>query len=253
MKTIIYFLLFINLSSVYGQCSVTLTYFKPFCTNCDGSITAVPSGSPPYNFQWSSGQNTSVLTGLCPSVYIVTMTDALNCIATESVSLSHLMSVSCNTTQPSCNTCCNGSATITVSGGFPPYTYSNSCNAQNSNVITGLCWGNCNAVVVDNTGCGTGFLIELPVMVGITEKDLKGTLSIFPNPFSQTTHININSDGTKINLVIVNIYGEVVRTITDISNRNFEFDRDKLVSGVYTIILTKDKTILVKKKVILVD
>jgi len=181
------------------------------------------------------------------------MTDALNCIATESVSLSHLMSVSFNTTQPSCNSCCDGSATITVSGGYPPYTYSNSCNIQNSNIITGLCWGNCTAVVVDNTGCGSAFLIEIPVMVGITEKDINRVLSIFPNPFSQTTKINFNSDGANFDLEIVNTYGEVVRTITDIRERNLELNRDELVSGVYTIMLKMDKIILSNKKVIVID
>ncbi len=253
MKSIIYFLLFLNLNSIYGQCTVTLNYFKPFCTNCDGWITAVPSGSPPYSYQWSNGQNTSVLTGLCPSVYIVTMTDALNCVATESISLSRLISVSFNTTQSSCNSCCDGSATITATGGYPPYTYSNSCNNQNSNIITGLCSGNCNAIVVDNSGCGTGFIIEIPVMVGITEKDISSMISIFPNPFSQTTNININSEVTNYDLEIVNMYGEVVWTIINIRNRSFELNRNKLVSGVYTITLTIDKSILAKKKVIVVD
>lgn len=253
MKVILYFFLFLNLNFAYAQCTVTLNYFKPFCTNCDGSITAVPSGSAPFIYQWSNGQNTSVLTGLCPSVYIVTMTDALNCVATQSVNLSNLISVSFNTTQPTCNSCCDGSATIAVTGGYPPYTYSNSCNNQNSNIITGLCWGNCNATVVDNTGCGSGFIIEIPFIMGITEKDINSVLSVFPNPFCQTTLINIISNYTNFDLEISNIFGEVVMTISDIRDQNFELYRDKLACGMYTITLKTGHRVLANKKVIVAD
>jgi len=253
MKTILTFLFFMHLNLFYCQCAVTLTYYKPFCTSCDGSITAVPSGSPPYTYQWSNGQTTSVLAGLCPSVYIVTMRDALNCVATESVSLSRLMSVSIGTTQPSCNSCCNGSATITITGGNPPFTYSNSCNTQSSNVINGLCWGSCNGVVMDNSGCGSGFLIELPVMVGLNDLEINNVISIFPNPFNHTAKINVHSNAIVFDIEIINSYGELVRVVRDIKNASFELNKEKLSSGLYTLIVTSNKRIIGKKKMIIVD
>jgi len=66
-----------------------------------------------------------------------------------------------NPTQGDCNgTCiimppitCNGTATVTVQGGTPPYTYSWSQGyMQTTNICTGLCEGICSVTVTDANG-----------------------------------------------------------------------------------------------------
>ena len=53
----------------------------------NGSTTAMPSGgTPPYLYQWSiNNQNTATVTGLSAGLYQVSVTDAKNCIAIDSV------------------------------------------------------------------------------------------------------------------------------------------------------------------------
>jgi len=56
---------------------------------CDGNATAnVTGGFPPYQFAWSTGATASYSgDSLCVGTYTVTVTDALGCSTTESVSL----------------------------------------------------------------------------------------------------------------------------------------------------------------------
>ncbi|MFN8245224.1 MAG: proprotein convertase P-domain-containing protein [Ferruginibacter sp.] len=55
-------------------------------------------------------------------------------------------------TNPTCDNICNGSATVTVTGGTAPYTYSWS-NSGNTQTITGLCVGTYSVTVTDFNGC----------------------------------------------------------------------------------------------------
>lgn len=54
----------------------------------DGSIEAVVSGgTPPYTYAWASGESTAFIDSLNSSTYSLTVTDANNCVFTDSVQL----------------------------------------------------------------------------------------------------------------------------------------------------------------------
>ncbi|MFM7727247.1 MAG: SprB repeat-containing protein, partial [Flavobacteriales bacterium] len=55
-------------------------------------------------------------------------------------------------TNPTCSTLCNGSATVDVTGGLPPYTYSWS-NGAGTQTISSLCVGTYTVTVTDANGC----------------------------------------------------------------------------------------------------
>jgi hypothetical protein len=55
-------------------------------------------------------------------------------------------------TNPTCSSICNGSATVDVVGGTPPYSYSWS-NGSNTQAISNLCVGTYNIIVTDSHGC----------------------------------------------------------------------------------------------------
>ncbi|NDB81050.1 hypothetical protein EB155_14415, partial [archaeon] len=74
-----------------GQPAV-LTVPTPAKTNVscfgggDGTATVSPTGgTAPYTYAWSNGQNTATATGLSAGTYTVTVTDANNCTATNSI------------------------------------------------------------------------------------------------------------------------------------------------------------------------
>lgn len=53
---------------------------------------------------------------------------------------------------PTCDNGCNGSATVTATGGTPPYTYAWSPSGGTAATATGLCAGNYTVTVTDNAG-----------------------------------------------------------------------------------------------------
>lgn len=73
-----------NMSSLIScsDCSTLSVSFNqtPDNGSCNGSANAnVVGGTPPYNFQWSNGDTTSALNGLCSGIYNLTVTDANSC------------------------------------------------------------------------------------------------------------------------------------------------------------------------------
>jgi len=121
---------------------------------CDGSATVTASGgTPPYTYTWSTSpvQTTATATGLCPGSYTVIVSDAFDTVsATATVGNSTLLTGVTSSTDD--NGTCNGTATITVTGGTTPYTYLWSDGQTNSTAI-GLCGGTYVVTVTDANGC----------------------------------------------------------------------------------------------------
>lgn len=123
--------------------------------SCDGTISVVPSGgTSPYSFLWSpGGQTTSSVSGLCTGTYSVTVTDANNCTVIDVITIVQplVLTSSISSTTSSC-TICNGSATVSTSGGTLPYTFL-WCDGQTTSTAVGLCIGTCSVTVTDANGC----------------------------------------------------------------------------------------------------
>jgi hypothetical protein len=124
------------------------------CSNGSyNSINLSPSGgTPPYTFQWSNGPVPPTDTGS----YTCTVIDAHGCPKTNNFSITHENSlvVVPYFTLPACNGDSSGSASVLVSGGTPPYSYSWSNNLSlNSPTQTNLCSGNYNISVTDSNQC----------------------------------------------------------------------------------------------------
>jgi hypothetical protein len=122
---------------------------------CNGTATATGSGgTSPYTYTWSNNGNSSSISGLCAGTYTVTITDANNCISTNSVTVNEpgVLSAGISSNNVTCNALCNGSATANASSGTSPYAYSWSNNATSA-TISGLCAGSYSVTVTDNKGC----------------------------------------------------------------------------------------------------
>lgn len=137
--------------------------------NCDGSATSsVTGGTGPYTFYWfdcSTGTPLALtsqnINGLCAGTYYVVITDAngcsdiSNCITISSAGCNMVSTYS--TTDVLCYGDCNGSVTITTTGGTPPYTVSDPTGGfytYNSTVtINNLCAGTGTYITEDASGC----------------------------------------------------------------------------------------------------
>jgi len=127
---------------------------------CQGSATGtagvtVSGGTAPYAYAWSTGQDTTAISGLSAGSYSVTITDYNGCTLTKNFTISEPaqpLSGTIARTTPLCYGNANGTATITATGGVGPYTYLWSNNAQ-TQTITNLAAGNYSVTVTDSNGC----------------------------------------------------------------------------------------------------
>jgi gliding motility-associated-like protein len=123
----------------------------------NGTATASPTGLGPFSYSWSpSGGTGQTATGLTANTYTVTMTDASGCVATANINITQPPAIiaNANVTSPTCNGSCNGSITVTASGGTGTLQYSyNGGPFQTSNVFNGLCAGPYTITVQDGNNC----------------------------------------------------------------------------------------------------
>ncbi len=149
---------------------------------CNGSATATATGGTPgYFYQWNTipVTNNSVVTGLCPNNYIVTVTDLHGCVTSSNVPISQPAQLQANITgiQASCSSTCIGAATVTPSGGTPAYSYTWLPSGGSSSVATGLCIGNYTVQMTDINGCPATATVHIPQSIFLTLTTSGNTLT----------------------------------------------------------------------------
>ena len=136
-----------------------------------GATTAVTGGTPPYIYQWSSGETSSSISGKLAGTYFLTVTDAEGCLKSASVVISqpNALSVSFSSGAISCFGGSNGTVTASPSGGTAPYTYIWNTGSV-SNVITGLATGSYDVTVMDINGCAISqtYFLDQPAQLTLT-------------------------------------------------------------------------------------
>jgi gliding motility-associated-like protein len=134
---------------------------------CDGTATAVPNGLiGPLSYTWSTSppQNTATATSLCAGNYTVVVTDTAGGVYTQTVVISQpaALVVTPASSPKICGGTCTGSATVTVNGGTPGYSYAWSTTpVQSTNIASGLCPGAYTCVVTDASGCSVAQTFSL--------------------------------------------------------------------------------------------
>ncbi len=208
----------------------------------DGSATVSASGGTPgYTYAWPGGQTGTTATSLASGTYLVTATDNNGCSATLSVVVSEpsTMSIAPTAMDVSCNGGTDGSASVTASGGTPPYAYAWSHDGTNStSSATNLTAGDYSITITDDSGCNEIRSITVneptPVTASATASDVScngdsdGSASITANggspgysyswPGGQTTATVNNLASGTYNVVVSdlnNCTAEVIVVINE--------------------------------------
>jgi len=122
----------------------------------NGSATCQASGGfPPYTYFWNpTSQTTPSATGLSAGNYAVTVTDANGSSLTTNVTIQQpaVLSVTINSTNVSCPSGNDATATANPAGGTVPYTFQWN-DGQTTAVATGLSVGTYTLTTLDSNNC----------------------------------------------------------------------------------------------------
>ncbi|MFI5150511.1 MAG: T9SS type A sorting domain-containing protein [Bacteroidia bacterium] len=203
----------------------------------NASATAtMASGSMPFTYSWSTVpvQTSSTASGLSPGSYTVMVTDSLGCLTFATVAVTNpvpLVIDSIQITHISCVSCSDAFATIALSGGGAPYTYSWSTSpVQTTATASRLTPGTYTVCVTDANGCTLCDSVVIDNTVGI--EVYAGTLSrmtLYPNPTSGTLNIQIqSSESQDVQLRVSNLLGELlyvekITVVTGIQQKSCDF------------------------------
>ncbi len=168
----------IPISNPNGPSGVTTTVNEATCFgSCTGSINAIViGGTPNFNYNWTgpggfTGTD-STETGLCEGTYNLTITDFIGCIFSTNLVVGQADSITENPTftNTSCNGLCDGTASVSPTGGTAPYTYLWSNNGSTAASVSSLCTGPLNVIITDFYGCEkiVPFTIDQPNVLTIT-------------------------------------------------------------------------------------
>ena len=225
----------------------------------DGTATASPvGGTSPYDYEWSTGEMTAMITGLAAGTYSVTVTDDNQCMHIDSVTIqvgACNISATLMSLPASCNNTANGSAVVNVSGAVGSISYIWS-NGDTTSGINNVLPGWYSVTASDEANCFVLDSIEImiqdtesPIAIG---KDLdlviggSGTVIANPQDFNNGSSDNCNGDlffTASPQIFTCNNLGmnEVVFTVSDASGN---IDTDTVMVNVTSdLMVTVDSVV----------
>ncbi len=225
----------------------------------NGSVVINPAtGSPPYSYNWSSGQNSAQIYNLGAGVYAFDVMDSKGCFAHDSriIAEPELLTAS---TQSSPDTTTNqfgdGTATVIVAGGTPPYTYKwNDPFVQTTATAYNLFNGKYVVIIRDSRFCLLTDTITVAETNSVFEIYQPGKLRVYPNPAKGIFYLDAELD--QMQDLQVDVYDMSGRNVfsafsKDITHALLPVDLSAFAPGIYSIII-KTNTGLVFRKVQLV-
>ncbi len=228
--------------------AVGFSSVQPTCFGgANGSIFSTTTGvSMPYNYLWSNSRTTKNINLLAAGTYSLKVTAWGGCTKTASVVLGQptdiLMSVATTAT----------SATISVSGGTPIFTFNRSGTTafQLNPVFSGLSAGGTYIFKTkDGNGCQKSVIKKLPTSMApgsaAAEKNVisQNQFVIFPNPASDILNVEFLSN-EKIGgqIAVIDLLGRILfsKNIEIENGSIFQIDAKDFAAGGYSLIFRND-------------
>ena len=190
----------------------------------DGTATLnIASGTSPYVINWDNGDTTSTLTNLSQGTYSVNLTDAKNCVYTDSVSIIEPAAITSSNTQTICNgqsitvgsntynttgtytdilTASNGcdssvTTNLTILPNVTSTTNESACNSYNWNGQTYNTSGTYNYITTNANGCDSTATLNLTINNSTSSLTVKTTCDNYTWSITSQTYA---SSGTYTNI-----------------------------------------------------
>ena len=225
--------------------------------NCASLSITITGGTPGYIYSWSNGQTASSVS-VCPALtqtYSITVTDANGCTVSDSVKtvLLPLPSLTMNIADDSiCSDLSADTLTATPTGG----TFSGA-GVTGSNFNPGVAGAGTHYIYYSYTngsGCTNRDSLKafVKVCTGVQNIDGQdGNISVYPNPFTQTLTIEVNS-ATTYYATMYNMIGQTMGN-WEIKQGANTIGTATLPSGVYVLQMKDVQGNVVNKKVVKVE
>lgn len=151
---------------------ITPTHVLCFGNSTGSALAAATGGTPGFTYSWNTAppQGFNNATGLAAGTYTVTATDAANCSATASTTITQpaaALTLSFTSVNVSCFGGSNGSVNLTVAGGTAPYTYAWS-GGQTTEDLSGVSAGLHTVTVTDANNCTATVGVTLTEPAAVT-------------------------------------------------------------------------------------
>ncbi|PBQ33508.1 hypothetical protein CNR22_17570 [Sphingobacteriaceae bacterium] len=191
---------------------------QTLCVGATANFSNTSSGATSYTWSYTGG--TAIGTGTTnlslafntAGIFSITL---LASNATNSASSTQTILISPNTlngaitfTNADCNTCTNGAASVTVSGGIAPYTYTWLPSGVHTTSVQNLAPACYTAQLKDAIGCTSETIACVSFFTGLSAAfSENNTVHIYPNPAQSV--INIES-AVSFDFCLYNKIGQVV-------------------------------------------
>jgi|GEM_PF-2524257 len=208
------------------------------CTSADGSITANASGGTAgYTYAWNTGTNGNILGPVGAGNYSLTLTDANNCNASFSVTLSNPPGTPVALEIPQDSVCIQYAPFNLAGASMPGGTYSG--NGVNTGLFNPAAAGLGQALITytytDSNNCVSTATDEINVMACLgTEPYAGADLRIYPNPFGNM--LNIQATEAIQRVEWLDAQGKLIRVQALVQSQNqLSTDTGGLPAGIYLL------------------
>jgi hypothetical protein len=229
--------------------------------NANGSITVgVTGGAGSVQYAWSNGKTGPSIGGLNAGNYTVTATDANGCtaemdytVAGPAAALDYTQLVITNATGGQNN----GSISITITGGTPPYIYEWEDEAgtffEDMEDISNLAPGNYSLTVIDQNNCGLGVQVTVDNVSSVSQTGTDLGVRLFPNPASRQVQVEFSKPVTgPVELELIDILGQKVQSVS-LENAVYEqaqIGLEEIRPGVYLVKIKVGSMVAVERLIV---
>jgi gliding motility-associated-like protein len=154
--------------------SISISKTNATCSLSNGILTALATGgTPSFTYLWSTGNNSSTISGLPAGSYTVTVTDSRSCVLDSIFSITNTGKIQITDIlidSVSCSGGSDGTISYDVAGGVNPYTYTWINTNQVTEDVTSLQAGSYTVIITDQVGCTTSqnFIVGEPSSINVT-------------------------------------------------------------------------------------
>jgi PKD repeat protein len=204
---------------------------------------------PIVSEQWIMTENENGV-----EVKLIVHTQSCKDTITKQISTFPEIQITGQVNQSSCETCADGSITLSVSNGADPlsFSWSNGMITQN---INGLLPGEYSVTVMDANSCMVTdtFWVSYPGSIGESMAGLN-LVNLYPNPANEVIHVDIVANEMTSAFIILldaqgrTVYSKDLKQIT--GGQKNSISTSNISAGIYQLRIITDKGVLNKKVVV---